>query len=224
MRIVSKRSLASFALALSLCLVAALPAFASAATVTLHSGSKIGTKLANGTAVKALSSSLKFGSSAAGYQECLLQLNGTVENNGTEQTGLNVTSATFSGFGGTEQCPTNVPDGKGGFLSMVMTAQHLPWVMALKAGGSGSLTGTGSPSGIRFTQLFESGHTPIATCVYEAARVVTSFNFNTALVSNVAAGQVYNLVSGAGCPPEGTMTGSFSITTATGGTIVATSP
>jgi hypothetical protein len=201
--------------------LAALPAFASAATVTLRSGSKTGPALANGTALTAMSSNLVF-ATASGNLECKEStLNGKVENNGTEKTGVEITSASFLAAGGGLDCPTAIPNGSGGTLTMTMTAEGLPYTADLLSTAAGTLTGTPSVS---FKAIFDNGTTPVLSCVFEKTSVATTFNFNTALNIAVGASQEFT-GTGTGCPTKGTLTGSFAVTVkSSGGAVFATTP
>jgi hypothetical protein len=207
--------------------LAALPAFASAANVTLRSGSKTGPALANGTVLTADSSStsnLVF-TSASGNIECKENtLNGEVENNGTATTGIKITSASFLAAGGGKDCLTTIPNGSGGTLTATITAENLPYTADLPSSGAGTLTGSGTPASVKFKAIFDNGTTPVLTCTFEKTSVATTFNFNTALKIDVGASQVFT-GTGTGCPTSGTLTGSFLVTIkSSGGAVFATTP
>jgi hypothetical protein len=201
--------------------LAALPAFASAANVTLRSGSKTGAALANGTVLTADSSNFDI-KTTSGIIECKENtLNGKVENNGTATTGIEITSASFLAAGGGLDCPTTIPNGSGGTLTVTITAENFPWTADLPSTGAGTLTGTPS---VKFKVIFDNGTTPVLSCTFVKTSVATTFNFNTALNIAVGASQEFT-GTGTGCPTSATVTGSFAVTTKSGGgAVFATTP
>jgi hypothetical protein len=221
MRIVSKRGLAGMSLVLALCLVAALPAAASAATVTLRFNSKTGPALANGTAIKAFSNNLVWHTASGNFECKENELNGTVANNGTAKTGLSISSASYRAAGGSEYCLTTIPNGTGGTLLMKITAANFLWNSEMFSNGTAVLNGTPS---LKFNIGFYNGTTQVAACVAEKPSVAETFNFNTALNLAVGASQEFT-GTGSGCPSSWALTGSFAVTiNSTGGTVFATSP
>jgi hypothetical protein len=222
MRSVSNRGLVGISLALAVCLVAALPAMASAANVSLRTGSQTGTKLATGAAVKAVSSNLEFATSSGIFRCAKNELAGKVTKNNADPVEVSLSTVGLKGVSG-GACATTIG---GGAVTIAVTAENLPWQLKLTGisatAGKGTLTGTGGNIRLKFVYSAPAQ----ATCVYEKASVADTFNLNGGALVLTLSGQTFTLNSGAStgpCPTSGTYGGTFAVTSGTS-TVFATSP
>lgn len=195
--------------------VMAVPAMASAATVTLHEKTAGGTALATGTAVTGFSSNLKFHTKEGPVLECA---ESTVHGKVTANPGATVAieSGSFTASGGGPNCLTNVPG-----LTAVITASGFNWSAGFTAAGS-PLSGVSEITGVKFSAQLSNG----LNCEY-GGTVHNTFPLGVAFVDSITATTFPRLSGTAGCPESGELMGQMTVTKGAskgGVTIIPTSP
>jgi hypothetical protein len=193
---------AIFAALLALVAMAAVPAMASAVTLTAPAG----TKLVAGSPLLATSSNLVFTGSNGVELKCTENnFVGEVETNGAPTSTSKINSATFTGTGG-GACATNVP----GLTANVTTvASSLPWIIHFKTADKWALT---HPV---FTTTFTMPEgTSVAHCTFTATEVTGTYTTTpNPLVFTVGAGTFTQIEPSSKCEAlNGTLTGSASVT------------
>lgn len=193
---------AIFAALLALVAMAAVPAMASAVTLTAPAG----TKLVAGNPIAAFSSNLVFTGSNGVKLECTENnFAGEVETNGAPTSTSKINSATFTGTGG-GACATNVP---GLTANVSAVASTLPWIIHFKTADKWALT---HPI---FTATFTEAGVSVAHCTFTATEVTGTYTTTpNPLVFTVGTGNFSSIEPGiATCPAAtGTLAGSASAT------------
>jgi len=201
---------AIFAALMALVAMAAVPAMASAVTLTAPAG----TKLKAGNPITATSSNLVFtGSSGLAVQCVETHLVGEVETNGAPTSTSKINSATFTAAGG-GPCATNVA-GLTDHLTTV--ASTLPWIVHFKTADSWTIT---HPI---FTTTLTQGAVSVGHCTYTATELTGTYATGPGqLVLTIGTGNFVRIEPGvATCPSEtGTLTGSAAVSSA-GNNVIA---
>jgi hypothetical protein len=198
---------AIFAALMALVAMAAVPAMASAITLTAPAG----TALKKGAPFAASSSNLVFTGAPSG-----LQLKCTENNfSGALQTGagssvtVGVSGATFTGTGG-GACATNVPG-----VTAHVTPVGLPWTLHFFAADQWALT---DPA---FTATITENGVSIAHCTYTAAEVTGTYTTSpNPLVFTITGGNFVRVEPGVATCPDGTGTLTGSAAATSGGNTV----
>jgi hypothetical protein len=157
--------------------------------------------LAAGQEVVAESADLKF-VTEAGTLECASNiLTGVLENNGATKDKGKVSTESSTGAEPGGACKTTTPLGYA-----KITSSELPWPTEYTTKGTSTLKGSKK---VVFTAVFpEAGG---ATCVYEAAKVVSSIN-TSGVITQAVSNQVFKAnkkTSNPACPKEGKLNGTF---------------
>jgi hypothetical protein len=195
---------------------AALPAMASAASVTLRSGGAGGPALAEGAGISAFSENLKFATTAGITLECSENtLTGTVGTN--PGASVNLTEGAFTGNEGAEECETNVP----GLNTIILGVEFLSPMRFFAEAGVGK-----DEVEVRFTSLLLLPP-EFPVCAYEGT-VFTEYALGTPLVPPAGDHVVPSTLtlaagSSAECPGSGVLTGEFEVRSG-GGPVTVTSP
>jgi hypothetical protein len=195
------RKHAIFATLMALVAMAAVPAMASAVTLTAPAG----TALTPGEAITAFSSNLVVTRSNGLRFQCTENhLVGEVETNGAPTSTSKINSATFTTNGGA--CLTNVP---GLTIDFSASAESLPWTLHFKPKDLWTLT---HPV---FTTTFTEGGVSVAHCTFTATEVTGTYTTSpNPLVLTITSGNFVRIEPGiATCPDAtATLTGSAAVT------------
>jgi hypothetical protein len=159
-----------------------------------------------GDTIVASSSNLIFVTSG-GNLECSRNIiSGVDKTNGREKDAGTVTSEESTGEEPGGLCKTTTP-----FGPAEISTSNLPWKDKFTNKGIAQLnTGIGTKT-IRFTSTFPSAGG--AKCTFITKKVISTFNLN-GVVTVTTSNQVFKLEAGStsGCPIEGKLSGSFSVT------------
>jgi hypothetical protein len=201
---------AIFAALMALVAMAAVPAMASAVTLTAPAG----TKLVAGSPLAASSSNLVFTGSNGVELKCTENnFVGEVETNGAPTSTSKINSATFTGPGG-GTCATNVPS-----LTVHVTtvASSLPWIIHFKTADKWALT---HPV---FTATFTEEGVSVAHCTFTATEVTGTYTTGAPqLVLTVGTGNFSSVEPGIATCPDATATLTGSAAASSGGNNVIT--
>jgi hypothetical protein len=201
---------AIFAALMALVAMAAVPAMASA--VTLTNGAE--EALPPNTSITGTSTNLPF-TTESGELNCESDdIAGEILTNGAEEIEGEITSGSFQGASSVP-CRTTLGEGS---ITLDMTAVNLPWALHFRGGDIAEITG------FTFTTTFTAGTTSIAHCTFEAAGGVVTGSYTTNpndLAITVTNAPFNQVAPSSGCPAaSGTLSGTFNVT-ANGGTVVA---
>jgi hypothetical protein len=204
------RKHAIFATLMALVAMAAVPAMASAVTLTAPAG----TALTPGEAITAFSSNLVVTRSNGLRFQCTENhLVGEVETNGAPTSTSKINSATFTGTGG-GVCATNV---EGVTATVTAVASTLPWIIHFKPKDLWTLTHP-----IFTATIIEKG-VSIGHCTFTATEVGGTYTTSpNPLVFTITSGNFVRIEPGvATCPDAtGTLTGSAAVSS-TGSAVIA---
>jgi hypothetical protein len=193
---------AIFAALLTLVAMAAVPAMASAVTLTAPAG----TKLVAGNPIAASSSNLVFtGSNGVNLACATNDFAGEVETNGAPTSTSKINSASFSAID-SGPCATNV---LGLTAHVSALASTLPWILHFKTADQWALT---HPI---FTATFTQGGVSVAHCTFTATEVTGTYTTGgPQLVFTITSGNFVRIEPGvATCgSATGTLDGSASAT------------
>jgi hypothetical protein len=201
---------AIFAALMALVAMAAVPAMASA--VTLTNGAE--EALPPNTSITGTSTNLPF-TTESGELNCESDdIAGEILTNGAEEIEGEISSGSFQGASATP-CRTTLGEGA---VTADVTGVNLPWTLRLKGGDVAEIAGAA------FTATFTLGTTSIAHCTFEAAGGVVTGSYTTNpndLAITVTNAPFNQVAPSSGCPAaNGTLSGTFAVT-ANGGTVVA---
>jgi hypothetical protein len=202
---------AIFAALMALVVMAALPAMASAVTLTAPAG----TKLKAGSPLTAFSSNLVFTGGTSGLQLRCPENHfvGEVETNASPTSTSKINSATFTGTGG-GACATNVP---GLTVDFSASAASLPWILHFKTADAWTLT---HPV---FTTTFTEGGVSVAHCTFTATEVTGTYTTSpNPLVFTITGGNFVRVEPGVATCPDATATLTGSAAASSGGNNVIT--
>jgi hypothetical protein len=196
---------------MALVAMAAVPAMASAVTLTAPAG----TALTPGEEISAFSSNLVFSGATSGLQlKCTEnRFVGEVETNGAQTSTSKINSATFTGTGG-GVCATNV---EGVTATVTAVASTLPWIIHFKPKDLWTLTHP-----IFTATIIEKG-VSIGHCTFTATEVGGTYTTSpNPLVFTITSGNFVRIEPGvATCPDAtGTLTGSAAVSS-TGSAVIA---
>jgi hypothetical protein len=196
---------AIFAALMALVAMAAVPAMASAVTLTAPAG----TKLVAGSPIAASSSNLVLTGSNGLQVRCTeTNLAGEVETNGAPTSTSKINSATLTGTGG-GACATNVP---GITDHLTVVASTLPWIFHFKTADTWTLT---HPI---FTTTITENNVSIAHCTYTATEVTGTYTTGPGqLVLTVGTGNFSSVEPGIATCPAATATLAGSVAVTSGG-------
>jgi len=165
--------------------------------------------LAAGANVKAESTNLIFETSA-GNLECSTNIiEGTVGNNGAKKDKGSITKEESTGTEAGGQCKTTTP-----FGPTTITTSNLPWEVIFTSKGANEV----KAHKVSFTSTFGGG----VACTFEASKVKSSFTIGgpLSLSTTKQKFKASKKISNPQCPKEGTLTGTWSVTS--GSEVVST--
>ena len=175
--------------------LAAIGAAAAVAAPSLVLKTSAG-PLASGAQLTVVSSRLQFQTTSAVVECGELRLTGALSDNNQVGDKASIDAYQATGCGARE--------GGGGTFPARLEPHGLPWTVDFTPKGVDNITGTVAVTGvINGSYTFE--------CTYESKKIASTFSI-PGPVTLTSSGQVFKLVGGGGCPKEGTMNGTFTLT------------